>query len=131
MYTDVASDLIYRSWYSGNERSSGSSSDAATAVVTSTIQDGVEQRVVFDVTDLARGWASNPAENFGVQLSQPDIVIAPDGLPVASLYASSAASVSMIRPFLQIQTVPESSTSALAMVALLTVFGSRRKWVRA
>ncbi len=85
---------------------------------TSALQDGVNQWVSFDVTALVKDWLSDPTMNFGVELLQPDIVLADSGKPIASLYASSAAANTAQRPFLEIGTLPEPSTAALLVGAL-------------
>jgi hypothetical protein len=85
---------------------------------TSALQSGVNQWVSFDVTGLVQDWLSDPTKNFGIELLQPDIAIADSGRPIASLYASSASANAALRPFLEISTVPEPSTSALLAGAL-------------
>ncbi len=94
----------------------------------STVQDGVNQWVSFDVTGLVQDWLSDPTTNFGVELLQPDIVIADSGRPIASLYASSASANATLRPFLEISAIPEPSTFAL-LAGSLGVAGwtSRRR----
>ncbi|HNC20010.1 DNRLRE domain-containing protein [Accumulibacter sp.] len=79
----------------------------------STVQEGVNQWVSFDLTGLLQDWLSDPTTNFGVELLQPDIVIADSGRPIASLYASSASANAATRPFLEISAIPEPSTFAL------------------
>lgn len=94
----------------------------------STVQNGINQWVSFDVTGLVQDWLANPGSNFGVDLTQPDIIIADSGRPIASLYASSAASNESIRPFLQISAIPEPSTFFLLMASLgLVGWASRRR----
>lgn len=94
----------------------------------STVQNGVNQWVSFDVTGLVQDWLSDPTTNFGVELLQPDIVIADSGKPIASLYASSASANAVLRPFLEISTIPEPSTFALLAGSLGVVgWASRRR----
>lgn len=85
----------------------------ASGVVGSAVQSGVSQWVSFSVTDLVRSWLTNPGLNFGVQLSQPDVLLSDAGKPIASLYLSSNAADPTQRPFLEITTVPEPSTWVL------------------
>lgn len=96
-------------------------------VFTSTVQNGVNQWVSFDVTGLVQDWLSNPGTNFGVELTQPDILIADSGKPIASLYASSASSNAALRPFLQISAIPEPSTFLLLMGSLGVVAWTARR----
>lgn len=95
---------------------------SVSSVLSSTQQNGVNQWVSFDVTGLVRDWLSNPAANYGVELSQPDIVLALDGSkagqPIASLYLSSAATDAASRPYLSITAVPEPSSYALMACGL-------------
>ncbi|TLD45831.1 MAG: hypothetical protein FAZ92_01907 [Accumulibacter sp.] len=98
---------------------------AVSGPVTSVTQDGVNQWVSFDVTALVRDWLADPAGNFGVELRQPDIVIAASGKPLASLYASSAWADAGLRPMLEISAIPEPPTAAL-LAGGLGLFG----WVR-
>ena len=71
---------------------------------------------------LVRDWLSSPGSNYGVELSQPDIVLALDGdkvgMPIASLYLSSAAADATLRPYLAFTAVPEPSTYALMACGL-------------
>ncbi len=87
--------------------------NVAAVASASAVQDGVNQWVTFDITELVKDWLADPATNFGVELLQPDIRLADSGRPIASLYASSAATNAALRPFLEISTVPEPSTPAL------------------
>lgn len=74
-------------------------------VHSSATQSGVNQWVRFDVTGLVRDWLMTPARNYGVELSQPDIVML-DGKPIASLYASSAFPDAELHPYLPFQPCP-------------------------
>ncbi len=111
--------------------------DMAPAVETmpfaTVVQSGVNQWVSFDVTGLVRDWLSNPAANFGVELSQRDVVelLVPGQRDryFASLYASSAFDDMALRPHLSISAVPEPSTWALlgcGMAAMAWVARRRR-----
>ena len=95
---------------------------SVSSVLGSAQQTGVGQWVSFDVTGLVRDWLSSPASNYGVELSQPDIVLALDGdkvgKPIASLYLSSAAADATLSPYLAITAVPEPSTYALMACGL-------------
>ncbi|HAY27316.1 MAG TPA: hypothetical protein DCY47_07430, partial [Candidatus Accumulibacter sp.] len=71
---------------------------------------------------LFRDWLPDPAGKFGVELRQPDIVIAASGKPLASLYASSAWADAGLRPMLEISAIPEPSTAAL-LAGGLGLFG--------
>jgi hypothetical protein len=95
---------------------------AVSGALSSVAQDGVNQWVSFDVTALVRDWLADPASNFGVELRQPDIVIAASGKPLASLYASSAWADAGLRPLLEISAIPEPSTAAL-LAGGLGLFG--------
>lgn len=81
------------------------------------VQSGVNQWVSFNITGLVRDWLQNPSMNFGVELSQRDVVeLAVPGQRdryFASLYASSASADMMLRPTLTVTAVPEPSTWAL------------------
>jgi hypothetical protein len=98
---------------------------AVSAVMGSTQQSGVNQWVSFDVTTLVRDWLASPGGNHGIELSQPDIVLALDGdkagRPIASLYLSSAAADAAMRPYLAITAVPEPSSYALMACGLAAV----------
>ena len=75
------------------------------AADTSALQTGVNQWVSFDVTGLVRDWLAHPDANYGIELSQADIVTAASGMEVASLYASSAFADASLRPNLSISAV--------------------------
>jgi hypothetical protein len=96
------------------------------------VQNGVNRWVSFDVTALVRDWLAQPAMNFGVELSQRDVV----ELQVpgqrdryfASLYASSAFDDMALRPHLTISAVPEPSSWALFGVGIVaTAWVVRRR----
>lgn len=86
------------------------------------VQGGVNQFVSFDVTTLVRGWLDDPAGNFGVQLSQRDVVerLVPGARDryFASLYASSAFADEALRPALLIE-VPAPASLALLGAGVL------------
>jgi len=81
------------------------------------VQSGVNQWVSFNITGLVRDWLQNPSMNYGVELSQRDVVeMEVPGQRdryFASLYASSASMDMALRPTLTITAVPEPSTWAL------------------
>jgi hypothetical protein len=81
------------------------------------VQSGVNQWVSFNITGLVRDWLQNPSMNFGVELSQRDVVeMEVPGQRdryFASLYASSASMDMALRPTLTVTAVPEPSTWAL------------------
>jgi hypothetical protein len=108
---------------------------AVSSVLASAQQAGVNQWVSFDVTTLVRDWLFHPHGNMGVELSQPDILLALDGdkagLPIASLYLSSAAADAAMRPYLSVTAVPEPSSYALMASGLgLVAWLARRRRVR-
>ncbi len=104
---------------------------AAGALVTTTVQDSVGDWVSFDVTALVKAWLDGSKDNNGVVLSQRDVVASDNqalaGLEKvhASLFASSGfgdparfGDDPTLRPFLQINGVPEpASVSILAIGA--------------
>jgi hypothetical protein len=97
------------------------------------VQNGVNQWVRFDVTGLVRDWLQQPASNFGVELSQREVVeMEVPGQRdryFASLYASSASDDAALRPYLSISAVPEPSTWALwaCGAAVVAWIGRRRR----
>lgn len=98
--------------------------------ITSTEQSGVNQWVSFDVTGLVKDWLAHPDMNYGVELSQADIVLAASGMPVASLYASSAFADASLRPQLSISAVPLPPALALMGGALVGMLGYVRRTVQ-
>lgn len=88
----------------------------------SVAQTGVGQWVTFDVTDLVKLWLSDPSSNYGVQISQRDVVDfevpgARDRY-VASLYASSAFEEAAQRPFIEVAPVPVPAAFGLLAMAV-------------
>lgn len=93
----------------------------ASAVAASAVQTGVGRWVSFDVTHLVKLWLDDPAMNFGVELSQRDIVGVPQASGrdrfVASLYASSAFADPALRPMLAVAPVPVPAGFGLLALA--------------
>jgi hypothetical protein len=88
----------------------------------SVVQTGVGQWVTFDVTDLVKLWLTDPSSNYGVQISQRDVVDfevpgARDRY-VASLYASSAFAEASQRPFIEVAPVPVPAAFGLLAMAV-------------
>lgn len=87
----------------------------------SVVQTGVGQWVTFDVTDLVKLWLADPSSNFGVQLSQRDVVefevSGKRDRYIASLYASSAFADADLRPFLEVAPVPVPAAFGLLAMA--------------
>jgi hypothetical protein len=88
----------------------------------SVVQTGVGQWVTFDVTDLVKLWLTDPSSNYGVQISQRDVVDfevpgARDRY-VASLYASSAFAEAAQRPFIEVAPVPVPAAFGLLAMAV-------------
>ncbi|MCU0869864.1 MAG: DNRLRE domain-containing protein [Burkholderiales bacterium] len=124
----VTTDLrrVTGAW--GETTATWENAPAVAAMPTSTVvQAGVEQWVSFDVRTLVQDWLANPASNFGVELSQRDVVekevAGARDRYFASLYASSAFGDASKRPYLEITVVPEPSTYA-AMAAGLALAGA-------
>jgi hypothetical protein len=96
--------------------------DVAANPAASVVQTGVGKWVTFDVTDLVKLWLADPSSNFGVQISQREVVDfeVPDARDryVASLYASSAFADAAQRPFLQVAPVPVPAAFGLLAMAL-------------
>lgn len=96
-------------------------------------QTGVGQWVTFDVTDLVKLWLTDPSSNYGVQISQRDVVdfAVPNARDryVASLYASSAFADASLRPYIEVAPVPvPAAFGLLAMgVAGLGALRLRRR----
>ncbi len=88
----------------------------------SVVQTGVGKWVTFDVTDLVKLWLADPSSNFGVQISQRDVVdFAVPGARdryVASLYASSASADATLRPFIEVAPVPVPAAFGLLAMAV-------------
>jgi hypothetical protein len=96
--------------------------DVAAAPSASVEQTGVGTWVTFDVTDLVKLWLADPSSNYGVQISQRDVVDfevpgARDRY-VASLYASSAFAEASQRPFLEVAPVPIPAAFGLLAMAV-------------
>jgi hypothetical protein len=88
----------------------------------SVVQTGVGQWVTFDVTDLVKLWLTDPSSNYGVHISQRDVVdFAVPGARdryVASLYASSAFGDATQRPFIEVAPVPVPAAFGLLAMAV-------------
>lgn len=96
--------------------------DVAATPAASVVQTGVGQWVTFDVTDLVKLWLADASSNFGVQISQRDVVDfevpgARDRY-VASLYASSAFADPNLRPFIEVAPVPVPAAFGLLAMAV-------------
>jgi hypothetical protein len=100
--------------------------------ITSFVQSGVDEWISFDVSDLVREWLEDQSINFGVQLSQRDVVeLEVPGMRdryFASLYASSAFGDPALRPYLEIAPVPVPAALGLMLIgtAALGGLGLRR-----
>lgn len=96
--------------------------DVAADPAASVVQTGVGTWVTFDVTDLVKLWLDDPSSNFGVQISQREVVdFAVPGARdryVASLYASSAFGDSTLRPFIEVAPVPVPAAFGLLAMAV-------------
>jgi len=94
----------------------------AATPVASVVQTGVGQWVTFDVTDLVKLWLTDPSSNYGVQISQRNVVdFAVPGARdryVASLYASSAIGDATQRPFIEVAPVPVPAAFGLLAMAV-------------
>lgn len=106
----------------------------ADTVVASAIQDFAEGTLEFDITSLVRTWLADPSSNFGLQVSQREVVEIPqpDGMReryAAGLYASSAFEDPSMRPSLELAPVPVPAAALLlgGGLAMLAGFGRLRK----
>ena len=73
------------------------------------VQNGVQQWVSFDITQLVKNWLANPDMNYGVQLAQREVVeaqIDEETRYFGAIYASSAFSDATLRPYLSINASP-------------------------
>lgn len=101
-------------------------------VVASTVMSGGFQTLTFDVTDLVEGWLDDPDANFGLELSQRDVVqtdqpsmFTPNDLFAVGLFASSANVDEAARPVLRVAPIPVPASAALLIGAAGLLAGLR------
>jgi hypothetical protein len=96
----------------------------AAAAASRTIS-GIDQWVSFDVTPLVQSWLSNPGTNFGLAVTQQDVVS--NNGPVVAVYESSAGAN---KPYLQIAPVPEPGAAGLAFTGASAMLLRRKRATR-
>lgn len=109
---------------------------ATGALLASAQMTGATQTLTFDLTDAVEAWLLDPATNFGIEISQRDIVptgtpnpFTPGNLVAAGLFASSAFGTEAARPALTVSAVPLPAPALLLAGggALLAGFRLRRR----
>lgn len=99
--------------------------------ITEVEQTEVNAWVSFDVTGIVQDWLSGAKDNNGLFLDQKDVVFSDEDLSgiedlAASLYPSSAFGDETLRPFLEIQLVPEPTSAMLMAMAGVLLFARRK-----
>jgi hypothetical protein len=105
------------------------------SIVASAMMTGGFQTIGFDLTDEVKGWLSDPATNFGFELSQRAVVqtdrpspFTGNDLFAVGLFGSSANADVNARPALVVSQVPLPAPLALLLGAgaMLAFVGRRR-----
>lgn len=104
---------------------------AAGEVTATVVQNGIDEFLSFEITELVKLWLTDEASNFGMQLSQQGVVPVPQGPGErdrfrGSVYASSATIDPSRRPFLEITLVPLPPTLLLLVSGAALLFGIGR-----
>jgi hypothetical protein len=113
--------------------------DVGSVVQSTVMTDGFET-LEFDVTDLVAGWLADPASNFGLELSQREVVqtdqpsmFTPTDLFAVGLFASSANPDVGARPSLEVAPIPLPASAALLLggAGVLAGLGGMRRRAKA
>lgn len=95
-------------------------------IVDSNNINAVNQWISFDVTNIAKGWLDHSIASNGLILSSPTEIRAADGHVIAAAFASSNQVNTMLRPFLEIVTIPAPTTIWLVGLGLISIWGSTK-----